>query len=199
MHDDHVGPEELLSAGDLLEDRLTVVNDELQVEVGDAHARRALGGRGLANVATAPPEPEIAALDRVQEHRAVDRLAGHDRECRIALQLREPEVWPKRGHDRADQVREDVLGVVQLDVGEIARIPGHVRDQQRCGLDGREHRDGHYRSGVTGTPPRRGPTRHVTKTLKLDAMGLLDKVGSSYVSQAEGRGFEALLPLQSSL
>ena len=79
VDDDHVGPEQLLAAGDLLEDRDAVVDDELEVEVRDPRAGVALAGRRLADVAAAPAEPEVAALDGVEEHRPVDRLGGHRR------------------------------------------------------------------------------------------------------------------------
>ena len=72
VRDDHVRPQELLAAGDLLEDGLPVMDDELEVEVRDPGAGVALAGRRLADVTAAPAEPEVAALDRVQEHRPVD-------------------------------------------------------------------------------------------------------------------------------
>ena len=34
------------------------------------------------------------------------------------------------------EVREDVLRVVELDVGEVARVPGDVGDQEAGGLRG---------------------------------------------------------------
>ncbi len=73
MDDDHVRPDELLLAGDLVLDRRAEVDDELEVEIGDPRARVALAGRRLADVAPTPPEPEVAALDGVEQHRAVDR------------------------------------------------------------------------------------------------------------------------------
>ena len=42
MDHDHVGAQQLLAAGDLLDDRLAGVDDELQVEVRDAAARVAV-------------------------------------------------------------------------------------------------------------------------------------------------------------
>ena len=141
MDDDDVGPEELLAAGDLLHDRRAVVDDELEVEIRDPDAGVALARRRLADVASAPPEPEVAALDRVEEHRPVDRLADHVGERGIAFELGEPEVRPKRRDDGADEVREDVLRMVQLDVGKVARVPGDVGDEEagRSGL-GADHR-----------------------------------------------------------
>ena len=152
MHDDHVRPEELLAAGDLLDDRRAVVDDELQVEVRDPGAGVALAGRRLADVAPAPAEPEVAALDRVEEHRPVDLLADHVRERRVALELGQPEVRPERGDDGADEVGQDVLGVVQLDVGEIARVTGDVGDQEAGGLSDGGHRSSQGIAFADGRP-----------------------------------------------
>ena len=134
VHDDHVRSEELLPAGDLLDDRDAVVDDELEVEVRDPGARVALARRRLADVSPPPAEPEVAALDGVEEHRAIDRLADHVRERGVAFELGEPEVRPQGGDDGADQVREDVLRVLELDIGEVARVPGDVGDQEAGGL-----------------------------------------------------------------
>ena len=67
MDDDDVGAEELVAAGDALAKDRAVMDDELQVEVGDAHAGVAFARRRLAHVATPPPEAEVAALDRVEQ------------------------------------------------------------------------------------------------------------------------------------
>ena len=50
----------------------------------------------------------------------------------------EPEAGPEGGDDRADQVGEDVLGVIELDVGEVAGVAGDIRDQEAGRLRG-EH------------------------------------------------------------
>ena len=130
VRDDHIRTQELLPTRDLLEDRRAMVDDELEVEVGDPDARVALAGGRLADVASASAEPEVAALDGVQEHRPVDGLDRREGERRITLELGQPEARPERRDDGADEVREDVLGVVQLDVGEIARVSGDVGDQE---------------------------------------------------------------------
>jgi hypothetical protein len=67
MDEDDVGSEQLLLAGDALAQDGAVVDHELQVEVGDAHARIAFARRRLAHVAASPSEAEVAALDRVEE------------------------------------------------------------------------------------------------------------------------------------
>ena len=130
MDDDHVGSQELLATGHPLADRLSVVHHELEVEIGDPGAGIAPAGCRLLDVSAAATEPEIAAFDRVEEHRPIDSLGRHEREGGIALELGKPEIGPERRDDRADEVREDVLGVAQLDVGEIAGVPGDVGDQE---------------------------------------------------------------------
>ena len=95
------------------EDR-AVVDDELQVEVGDAHAGIAIARRRLAYVAAAPSEAEVAALDGVEEQRPIHFLRDRERE-RVALELGEPEAGSQRTDDRAHEIREDVLCVIELD------------------------------------------------------------------------------------
>ena len=116
-----------------------MVDDELEVEVGDPAARVALARGCLADVAATPAEPEVAALDRIQEHRPVDGLAQRVGEGGIALELGQPEPRSQRGHHRSDEVRQDVLRVLELDVGEVAGVPGDVGDQEGGGLRGSEH------------------------------------------------------------
>jgi len=51
VDEDHLGPQELLPAGDLLDDRFPMVDDELKVEIRDPDAGVAVAGRRLADVA----------------------------------------------------------------------------------------------------------------------------------------------------
>ena len=155
VHDDHVGPQEFLAARDLLDDRLAVVDHELEVEIRDPDAGVTPAGRRLAHVAAAPAEPEVAALDRVEEHRAVDLLDRREREGGVALELRQPEARPNRRDDGADEVGQDVLGVVQLDAAQVAGIPGDVGDQEAGGLRGRGHRS--FEDAGEGTTIRASP------------------------------------------
>ena len=53
------------------------------------------------------------------------------------------------GDHGADEVGEDVLGVVELDVGEVARVAGDVGDEERRGLGGC------HRHHCTAAPSRR--------------------------------------------
>src|SRR5262249_22304105 len=122
-------------------DRLAVMDNELEVQVRDAHARVAFTGRGLADVAPAAAEAEVAALDRVEEQGAVDLLGRRERERGVALELRELEVGPKSRDDRADQVGEDVLRMVELDAREVARVAADVGDEETGRLGAGDHPD----------------------------------------------------------
>ncbi len=66
-------------------------------------------------------------------------VAGHVGEGGIALELGEPEVRTERRVDRPDEVGEDVLGVVELDIGKVAGVPGDVGDEERRGLGAAVH------------------------------------------------------------
>ena len=92
MDDDHVRADQLALTGDLVFDGAAVMDHELEVEIGDPRAGVALAGRRLADVAPTTPEAEIAALDGVEQHRAVDRLGGHRHERGVAFELGQPEV-----------------------------------------------------------------------------------------------------------
>ena len=134
VHDDRIHPQEFLPTGDLLHERGAVVNHELEVEIGDPQAGVALAGRGLTDVTLTPAEPEVAPLDHVEEHRPVDLLERREHEHSVALDPRQPEVWPQGRDGHTEEVREDVLSVVEFDVGEVARVSGDVGDQEARGL-----------------------------------------------------------------
>ena len=126
--DDDVGPHQLLTAGDLLAQDRAMVDDELQVEVRDVHARVAFARGRLTHVAASPPEAKVAALDRVEQKRTVDLLSDREHERGVAFELGQPESGPQRGDDRSHQVCEDLLGVIELDAGEVARVARDVGD-----------------------------------------------------------------------
>jgi hypothetical protein len=130
VRDEDVRPEELVAAGHLLEEGDSVVDDELEVEVRDAHAGVALARRGLTDVPATPSEPEVAALDGVEQRRAVDPLRGHVREGSVPLELGQPEARAQGRDDGADEVGQDVLRVLDLDVGEVPGVARDVSDEQ---------------------------------------------------------------------
>ena len=129
-------PEQLLAAGDPLAQDRAVMDDELQVEVRDAHARVARARRRLAHVAASPAEAEVTAFDGVEQERPVDLLGDHVRERGVTLELRQPEAGPQRADDGPHEVRQDVLRVIDLDAGEISRVPRDVGDQETGRLGG---------------------------------------------------------------
>ena len=177
MDDDHVGPEQLPAPGDGLLDGGAVVDDELEVEIRDPHARIARAGGRLADVAAAPAEPEVAALDRVQEHRPVEPVGRREGERGVALELCQPEGRAERGDDGPDEVGQDVLGVIELDVAEVAGVPGDVGDQEPGGLRTREHRP----SPVPRRSPAEGPHRVAGLAYRSSLRSALSTVGCGAV------------------
>ncbi len=148
VHDDHVGAQQFLAAGDLLLNGGAVVRHELEIEVGDPGAGIAFARCRLADVAPPTAEGEIASFDRVEEHRPIDRLAQREGERGIALELGQPEIRPERGDHRADEVGQDVLSVLELHVGQVAGVAGDVGDQE-----GRRLGDGGHGSSRTSRRP----------------------------------------------
>ena len=130
VDDDDVAANELLTAGHPLTGHDPVMDDELEVEARDEDARVALALGRLADVAQAPPEREVAPLDRVLERRAVDLGRDHVDEGGVALELRELERRPQRPDHDIGQVGQDVLGVIQLDAREVARVATDVGDDE---------------------------------------------------------------------
>ena len=124
--------------GDLINATLVIVSNDAYLKdvkkVGSAPLEQQPGQ------AAAPSEPEIAAFDGVEEHGSVELVGGHERERGIAFELGQSEIGPQRRHHRADEVRQDVLRVVQLDVGQISGVAGDVGNQKAGGLRDREHR-----------------------------------------------------------
>src|SRR4029077_15536998 len=58
----------------------------------------------------------------------------HVCERRVALELRQPEGRPKRSHDGIHEVGQDVLRVIELDAGEVARVAGDIGDHEAGGF-----------------------------------------------------------------
>ncbi len=75
-------------------------------------------------------EREIAAFDRVHEDGAVHRLRRGVHKCGVTLELGKLEPRPERFDHRGHEVRQDVVGVLQLDAGQILRVSGDVGDDQ---------------------------------------------------------------------
>ncbi len=72
MDDDDVAPDKLLPRPELLAHDPPVMGDDLEIEIRDQDAGIAVAGGRLLDVAEAPPEQEVTALDRVLELRPID-------------------------------------------------------------------------------------------------------------------------------
>jgi hypothetical protein len=171
---------ELLAPGHSLPDHEPMVDDRLEVERRDTDARITLAVRRLADVSKASPERDVGRLDRVLEDRAVRGCRDQVAERGVALELGQPERGPNGTDDRVDQVGEDVLGVVELDAGEIAGVAGDIGDEQERGLRSVDHHPASERSIVstagtstTASPPgapslnRRTRPRNITRSAML--------------------------------
>ena len=85
--------------------------------------------------------------------RAVELRRDEIDEGRIPFELRQLEWRAERADDRIDQVGQDVLGVIELDPGEITGVAGDVGHDEACGFGLGQH-------GITdrlesGRAPRR--------------------------------------------
>jgi hypothetical protein len=115
MDDDHVTTYEFLPSGHPLPRDEAVMDDELEVEPRDVGTGVAFALGRLPDVAEAPPEGDVAMLDRVLEDRSVDDVGDNVGEGRVALELGQAEGRPKRSNDGVGQVGKDVLCVVEFD------------------------------------------------------------------------------------
>jgi hypothetical protein len=111
-----------------------------------------------------PAECEIRALDRVLQMRAVELRRDEIDEGCVPFELRQLERRAERADDRIDQVGQDVLGVIELDPGEITGVAGDVGHDETCGFGLGQHgitdqleRVGTHRGGTDG-PSQSRPT-----------------------------------------
>ena len=139
MDGDDVAAGKVLPTTDGLADGLPGVDDELQVELRDEDARVALATRRLGDIAEAAAEGEVAGIDGVEELRTTHRGRRCEDEARIAFDGDQGERGRQAADHGLDQVGQDVLGVIELGAGEVARVAGDVGDQQDDGFGGAEH------------------------------------------------------------
>ena len=137
--DDHVGSDQLLAPRDPVADDRAVMHDDLEVQARHEQAGVALAGGRLGDVAQPPSEREVHALDGVEQLRAVEAFGDHVGEGRVAFELGQSEGRLQRPDDGRHEVGQDVLGVIELGAGQIARVAGDVGDQQTGRLLAREH------------------------------------------------------------
>ncbi|MGY4311878.1 hypothetical protein ACVWW1_001181 [Bradyrhizobium sp. JR3.5] len=140
MDQNHVAPGELFPAAHLLLHHLAVMDDEFEIEIAHRDAGLALAGRGLADVAQAPAEFEIGALDRVLQQRAVD-CPGRVDEGGVALELGEAKWRAQPFHHHVHEIGDDVLRVVELDRREEVGIAGNIGNREICRFSLRKHGD----------------------------------------------------------
>ena len=187
MNQDHVAADQLLLPGHGLLGDLSVMGDELEIERRDQPAGVAFADRGLLDVTLPPAEGEIRTLDRVLQMRAVELRRDEIDEGRVPFELRQLEWRAERADDRIDQVGQDVLGVIELDPGEITGIAGDVGDDETCGFGLGQHgitdqlkRVDTHRGGTDG-PSQSRPTepRH----------SIVPRIVRTSIYAAEAAGF----------
>jgi hypothetical protein len=130
-HDD-VGPDQLAVAEDLVDRPLAVVHEELQRQVRDPPACVALAGRQALDRPLPKLEREVAALDHAKQvFTARVRLVGREAEHGVALELRQLHERPKLPHDHRQQVREDVVRMLELHPSQVRAVPADVCERER--------------------------------------------------------------------
>ena len=139
MGDDHVRAHQLLTPRDLVADDRAVMHHDLEVQPRHEQAGVAFAGGRLGDIAQPPPEREVHALDGVEQLRPVEAFGDHVGEGRVAFELGQPEGRLQRPDDDRHEVGQDVLGVIELGAGQIARVAGDVGDQQARRFLAREH------------------------------------------------------------
>jgi hypothetical protein len=129
--EDHVRAHQLAAAGDLVFDERAVVDAELEVQIGRAPARLARAARRQRDRAPAAGESEIGRVERREQRLAVERLLRRRHaEHRVSLELGQPQWGAQAARDHAEQVREDVVGVLELDAGEVGGVAADVGEHE---------------------------------------------------------------------
>ncbi len=139
VHEDDVRPSQLVPTGDASTNERAVVHEEFEVEPGRQPARVAVAARGPVDAPQPTPECDVGRLDRVEEQRAVGPPVLDEEECRIALELGQPERWFQAADDRLEEVARDRRRMLDLTSGQVRRVPGEVRDDQEPRLGCRCH------------------------------------------------------------
>ena len=92
--------------------------------------RVAFADRNLRDVALPPPECEIGALDDILQMEAVDFGGDEIDESGVTLELGKLKRRAQRADDGVYEVGKNVLRVIELNAGQIARVAGNIGDQQ---------------------------------------------------------------------
>lgn len=140
VDEDDIAADQLLATGHLVADDVTAMADELEVQVLHQAAGLAGARRGLPYGPQPAPEGEIGRFNHVLQLGTVDRSQRSLEEHRVAFELGDPERRAQRLHNGRQQVRDDVVGVVELHGREETRVAGDVGNQQAGGFGLRLHR-----------------------------------------------------------
>jgi hypothetical protein len=131
MGEHHIGAHELAASGDIVLDERAVVRAELQIELRRPPARVAGAAGGEGDGSTASCEREIRGLERLEQRSAAERCRlRRDAENRVALELRQPERRAEPGCDHAEQVGEDVMGVLELYTRQVRGVAADVGEHE---------------------------------------------------------------------
>jgi hypothetical protein len=128
------------------------MGEELQVQIGRAPARVAGAARRQRDGAPAARERGVRRLKRGQQCLAVERAArGRDAEHGVALQLCESQRGAQAIGDDPQQIRQDVVRVLELDPGEVGAVAADVGQHEAALAHALGHR---ARSGYRRAAPR---------------------------------------------
>jgi hypothetical protein len=139
VDEDDVVTGELFAARTGPANELSVVNDELQVEVRRLDAGVAGAIRRVLDPADPPSETEVTLLYRIEEHRSVEVIVERVAEGGVALELVHPEYRLQALDDVARDVGHDVLGVFERTRDDVVRVAGNVGDEQATAISGGSH------------------------------------------------------------
>src|SRR5829696_9235397 len=131
MNEDDIATSDFLPASHLVGDELTMVADELEVEVLHLGAGSALAGRCLLDVSKPLAEGKICRLNRVLEEGAVELFGDRIKEGCVPFEFGEAERRTERAHDRVHYIGYDVLRVVEFNAGYEVGVARNVGDQEK--------------------------------------------------------------------
>jgi hypothetical protein len=102
---------------------------ELEVEVRDSAAGRAVAGCCRRDALHAPPKGVVGCVDGIEQHRSVEALERGHEEGSVSLELRELEGRTHLAYHGLHQVAGESRRVIGLRVGHVGGIAGQVCQQ----------------------------------------------------------------------
>ena len=134
MDEDDRRSGELVPTRDPAADVRTVVDEQLEVELGREAAGVAVAARRQVDAPEASTKGDVGGLDRIEKELALGATVLDEQEGGVALELRQPEWRIEPPDDRFEQVARDDRGVLDLAARDVGRIAGEVRDQKETSL-----------------------------------------------------------------